>query len=156
LWLDADDTAVAPCSMLTGGCAVRPHSSGPLRSMELSVVWYTPSPGPSDLGVCHYEGHSAIDDTDLSLYCERRFSVRLPDGPLSPDVTAVAIRWPVRARLRYVNGDEIVCEFPFHLCNISASPARQCSDVPTDSVPLADVPDPPSRVEVIETPQGVR
>src|SRR5262249_40130452 len=44
IWLDSDCAAAAPGETLSGGYVVRPGPSGPLRSVELSVLWHTPPP----------------------------------------------------------------------------------------------------------------
>jgi hypothetical protein len=41
--------------------------------------------------------------------------VRLPDGPLSYDGQVVKIRWAVRLRLRYPDGEERLRELRFRL-----------------------------------------
>jgi hypothetical protein len=114
LWIDEETTSFLPGATLEGGCSVRP-TDHPLRTAELSVLWYTADTGGADMGVCHYEGHEAIDGDDLPLYRERRFRVSLPSGPFNYDGEVVKVCWAVRLRLRYVNGEEQVHELPFRL-----------------------------------------
>jgi hypothetical protein len=153
IWLDADAAEFAPGDTLSGGFTVRPHASGPMRSAELSVLWTTA--GPEEMGVAHYEEHAAVEGNDLPLYATRRFSTRLPDGPLSLDGKAVTIRWAVRLRLRYVNGDEVVKDLLFRLAAAAPPPATAALAQTTNENVTEDGVPPPSRIEKIETPQGV-
>jgi hypothetical protein len=122
LWIDGETSSFLPGATLEGGCSVRP-TDHPLRTAELSVLWYTADDAGADMGVCHYEGHEAIEGDDLPLYRERRFRVSLPAGPFSYDGEAVKVRWAVRLRVRYLAGEEQVHELPFRL-NACADPGK--------------------------------
>jgi hypothetical protein len=113
LWVDGSRSVFRPGDVVAGGCAVHAGDAGPLRTAELSVLWYTEPPGTAELGVCHYEEHAAVEGDDAPLYGRRPFRVRLPAGPPSHDGRAVKVRWAVRLRLRYVSGEEVVREVPF-------------------------------------------
>ena len=115
LWIDGDGSGFPLGATLTGGYEVHPRDGRPLRSAELSVLWYTTGAGIEELGVAHYEGREAIDGDDLALYSSRGFSVRLPLSPCSYLGKLVKIRWAARVRLRYADGEEVVRELPFSL-----------------------------------------
>lgn len=115
IWISDSVPAFAPGAHLRGGYAIRPRDGSALRTAELSVLWYTGPPGAVELGVCHYREHRAVEENDLPLCDTRRFEARLPDGPPSYDGKAVAIRWAVRLRLRYADGEELVRELQFRL-----------------------------------------
>jgi hypothetical protein len=125
LWLDAEMPVFWPGDALTGGFTIRSAEQGPLRTAELSVLWYTAPPGEQEMGVAHYDEHTAVDGDDLPLYGTRQFQARLPDGPSSYDGKAVIIRWVVRLRLRYVTGDELLRELPFRLGRIGLPQATE-------------------------------
>lgn len=115
LWVDGDSSVFQPGDVLSGGYAVKPSDDGPLRTAEVSVLWTTEPSGPTEIGVCHYEDLEAVSENDLRLYQRRTFQARLPAGPLSYAGQAVEVRWLVRLRLRYVNGEERVRELLFRL-----------------------------------------
>jgi hypothetical protein len=116
LWIDGKGLEFPVGTTLSGGYAVHAReAAGPLRTVELSVLWHADAPGGGDLGVCHYEEHAAEDGDDLPLYAPRQYRVRLPDGPPSYHGKAVRVQWAVRLRLRYVNGTEVLHELPFRL-----------------------------------------
>jgi hypothetical protein len=120
LWIDRKTVVVPPRATLTGGYTIRPADTGPLRSAELSVLWYTAAPGHTEMGVYCYQEHTAFDGNDQALYGHRSFHAQLPDGPFSYEGKVVKIRWAVRLRLRYVSGEERVRELPFYLGAVGA------------------------------------
>lgn len=124
LWLEGESAWFGSGDMVRGGYAVRPVDGNPLRTIELSVLWRAPAPGSSELGVCHYEEHTAREEGEHPVYGTHAFHTRLPEGPLSYEGQVVIIRWAVRLRLRYVNGDERVCELPFRLAQGNAPRAN--------------------------------
>jgi hypothetical protein len=113
--VEGDRAIFRPGDTVAGGYAVHGGDAGPLRTAELSVLWYTEPPGTAELGVCHYEEHAAADGDDAPLYGRHSFRARLPGGPPSYDGKEVKLRWAVRLRLRYVSGEEVVRELPFRL-----------------------------------------
>jgi hypothetical protein len=95
---------------------VRPReAAGILRSVELSVLSSTSPAESAALDVCHYEEHAAVGDDDRLLYAARQFQAVLPEGPPSYSGQVFQVRWAVRLRLRYAEGDEVVRELPFLL-----------------------------------------
>jgi hypothetical protein len=126
LWIDREQSVFRPGDTLTGGFALRPEEDDPVRAAELSVLWYTREPGTVDQGVCHFEEFTAVDGDPQSLYRDRSFRTRLPDGPFTYDGEVVKVRWAVRLRLRYVNGEDVVQEVPFRLG--TAGPNREQGD----------------------------
>jgi hypothetical protein len=115
LWIDDAPPFFAPGDELKGGWSVRPLDGRPLRTAEMSVLWRTNDAGSEEMGVCHYELREMKDDDELPLYGEGRFQVRLPLGPRSFEGELVKIRWLVRVRLRYADGDERLRELGFQL-----------------------------------------
>src|SRR5262249_44374021 len=114
LWID-NGRVFRPGARMSGGYAVRPADAGPLRTVELSVLWCVGPAGAAGVGGWHYGGDQAGGRDDLSLYRKRHFQGRLADGPLSYDGQVAPIRWLVPLRLRYINGEELVRELPFRL-----------------------------------------
>jgi hypothetical protein len=123
LWIDGPQTTFPPGAVLTGGYAIRPLDGRPLRSVELSVLWYTGWPGVRELGVCHHDEQTAVAADDLRLYQPQPYAVRLPQGPCTYEGHVVKLRWVVRLRLRYTDGDEVVGELPFRLLHVGGAMA---------------------------------
>jgi hypothetical protein len=113
LWVD-HRTTFPPGATLTGGYTLRAGDAGVLRTVELSVLWYTDDRGIGEMGVCHYEERAA-EGGQAPLYGTRPFRAHLPQGPFSHDGKLVKLRWAVRLRLRYAGGEEVVRELPFRL-----------------------------------------
>jgi hypothetical protein len=115
LWIDGDRPAFAARATLSGGFSVRPReAAGKLRTVELSVLSSTGAGESAALDVCHYEEHGAAGG-DRPLCAARQFHTVLPEGPLSYSGQVFQVRWAVRLRLRYAEGDEVVRELPFLL-----------------------------------------
>jgi hypothetical protein len=123
IWIDSHSPRFLPGATLSGGYKVRADDERdrPLRSVELSVLW---SEGgvSSEVSVCHYEEHEAVDGDDLRLYGSHEFSTRLPDDAPSHEGPLVKLRWAVRLRLRYADGSEIVRELPFQVSPSGGEP----------------------------------
>jgi hypothetical protein len=120
LSIDGVAPVFPPGGSLTGRYEVRLRDDHALCSAELSVLWYTAGAGIPELGVAYYEEHEAVDGDDLPLYTSREFRARLPSGPFSYDGTLFQVRWAVRLRLRYADGEEVVREIPFALGSSSS------------------------------------
>jgi hypothetical protein len=121
LWIDGAHRTFAPGAELTGGYAIRPLDGAPLRSAELSVLWYTDGPGVREMGVCHHDEQAAVGSDDLRLYHPQRYAARLPEGPCTYEGSAVKLRWVVRLRLRYTSGDESVQDLSFRLLHVAGA-----------------------------------
>jgi hypothetical protein len=136
LWIDGDSNAFPPGATLTGGFHIRTHPEAvPLQKIELSVVWSAAklrapvlaglifnqarrAQDSPDMGVCHFEEHEATEDDAADLGARRQFRVVLPDGPPSFHGKQFDIRWTVRLRVSYADGDQSVCDLPFVLGGI--------------------------------------
>ena len=85
-----------------------------LRTLELSVLWYTEGKGDADLGVIHFEEWS--DDTrPLQRGQPQAFTVWLPRTPQSYDGVLIKIHWCARVRARWEGLSETLVEEPFTL-----------------------------------------
>ncbi len=90
-----------------------------LRTVELSVLWYTEGKGDEDLGVHHFERWTDEDAAGQPLVELRKFAVPLPNSPLSYEGVLIKLRWCVRVRIFLKNGKEFYAEVPFRLGNIA-------------------------------------
>ena len=78
----------------------------PVRSAELSVLWYTAGKGEEDFAVHHFERFVDEPARPLDLRLPRRFATFLPPSPLSYDGRIVKVCWCVRLRMFPQQGPE--------------------------------------------------
>jgi hypothetical protein len=137
LWIDGS-SSLLPGATLTGGLRVRTHRDAlPLRKLELSVLWTAEqarAPGsgsaalnrasgsqqPAEMGVCHFAEHEATEEDTVAGHIVRQFHAVLPDGPPTFHGKLFDIKWAVRLRLAYMDGDELTWDLPFVLRQPSA------------------------------------
>jgi hypothetical protein len=119
--LDSTTLHYQPGDRLAGRFMIEGTQPRPVRSAELSVLWYTTGKGEEDFAVHHFE--RLVDDTTrpLDLRTPRRFDTVLPASPLSYDGRIVKVCWCVRVRLFLPQGQETVAEMPFQLGSVAAA-----------------------------------
>src|SRR5689334_22881768 len=104
-----------PGDLMSGECMVEAADPRQVRSLEISVLWYTLGKGEEDLSVHYFLRDTGDEHGVLDLNVPRRFETTLPNSPLSYDGVIVKICWCVRARLFLRGGREVVDEQPFQL-----------------------------------------
>ncbi len=87
----------------------------PIETTEISVLWQTEGKGNEDVGVHAFWRLSVHDGDWIDPVQPGRFSVVLPQCPLSYDGAIVKIRWFVRVRVFLANDAQLVGEAPFRL-----------------------------------------
>jgi hypothetical protein len=139
LWIDGDTNLFPPGATLSGGFQVRTHPEAiPPQKFELSVLWRaekvegdgsagTRSKRPGtpqqseEIGVCHFAEYEPTEE-DLAAYSIRRqFEAVLPGGPPSFHGQVFNIRWAVRLRLGYLDGEQFTWDLPFILCDVAGT-----------------------------------
>jgi hypothetical protein len=118
LKLDSAAGEYRPGQRLCGQFLAEGASAWPVRSAELSIVWYTAGQGEEDFDVHHFERFVDEPGRRLDLRLPRAFSVALPPSPLSYDGRIVKICWCVRLRVFPQQGPEVVEEAAFRLGNV--------------------------------------
>ncbi|MEM6799495.1 MAG: hypothetical protein AAF589_08270 [Planctomycetota bacterium] len=118
--LDRQPAAYAAGDTLTASVAP-PADGGSLRSIELSVAWYTVGKGDEDLHVHEFLRPTA-DNRDW-LSSGLSLSTRLPMSPLSYAGVIVKVCWCVRLRLFAAGGRQLLVEEPFQLGSIRSPTA---------------------------------
>jgi hypothetical protein len=116
--LDGNRRNYLPHEQLCGEFRLEGVEQEEIRSLELSVLWYSEGKGDEDLGVHYFEAVEAADAEAQQLLQPHRFSTHLPESPLSYEGRIVKIRWCVRVRLFLPRGKTVVCEEPFRLGNV--------------------------------------
>ncbi len=119
--LDSASAHYQPGDRLTGRFMLEGTQMRPVRSAELSILWYTAGKGEEDMAVHHFE--RLVDDVarPLDLRVPRRFASVLPLSPLSYDGQIVKVCWCVRVRLFLTQAQESIAELPFRLGSVAAA-----------------------------------
>lgn len=132
--IDHRQAAHAPGETLDGEYQIDAVEASELGAVELSVLWYTEGKGDEDLGVHHFERRTDEDDDPTPLTELRRFSVTLPNSPLSYEGVLIKLRWCVRVRVSLKSGRSYFGELPFRLGTAPdgklVTPAAETVDVP--------------------------
>jgi hypothetical protein len=113
--IDNRQAAHAPAETLSGEYQIDAVEPAELSAVELSVLWYTEGKGDEDLGVHHFERRTDEDDDSTTLTELRKFSVTLPNSPLSYEGVLIKLRWCVRVRVFLKAGRNYFGELPFRL-----------------------------------------
>jgi hypothetical protein len=132
--LDRDPPDYRPDEPMSGTWALPAGPGREVRSVELSVLWYTDGKGDEDFGVHHFDRRSAEEGGAVEAGQAARFAARLPRSPLSYDGLILKLCWCVRVRV-FWDGGETVAEVPFRLGDVARP----------ESVPTFTSPDAPAR-----------
>jgi len=121
--IDGDDAPFLPGGALAGGYRIDCEDPRAIRSLELSVLWYTSGQGEEDLAVHDFRRYSmeeqhAGESRAGNFKMGGRFSTVLPMSPLSYDGILVKIHWCVRVRMFLAQGREVVGEHGFRMGHV--------------------------------------
>ena len=112
---DGNGRAYAPGEILSGEYRLESFTFGHVRSIEISVLWYTEGKGDEDMAVHEFQRLSADNGDWIDPSRPGRFSVVLPNSPLSYDGAILKIRWCVRVRVFHRKGKQVVGQRVFTL-----------------------------------------
>jgi hypothetical protein len=113
--IDNRQAAHSPGETLSGEYQIDAVEAAELGAVELSVLWYSEGKGDEDLGVHHFERRTDEDEDPTPLTELRKFSVTLPNSPLSYEGVLIKLRWCVRVRVFLKSGRNYFAELPFRL-----------------------------------------
>ncbi|MEX2137840.1 MAG: hypothetical protein WD894_01160 [Pirellulales bacterium] len=113
--IDNRQAAHVPGETLSGEYQIDAVEAAELDAIELSVLWYSEGKGDEDLGVHHFERRTDEDEDPTPLTELRKFSVTLPNSPLSYEGVLIKLRWCVRVRVFLKSGRNHFAELPFRL-----------------------------------------
>ncbi len=88
-----------------------------VSSLEASVIWVTEGKGSEDIGVHFFQRFTKDALSRQTLSTPKRLSTVLPNSPLSYSGEIVKVRWAVRIRMFYGEGQEISRDLEFGLGN---------------------------------------
>jgi len=117
---DGNGRTYAPGEILSGEYRLESFAFGRIRSVEISVLWYTEGKGDEDMAVHEFQRLSADNGDWIDPNRPGRFSVVLPNSPLSYDGAILKIRWCVRVRVFPRKGKQVVGQRVFTLGNVAA------------------------------------
>lgn len=86
-----------------------------IDSIEFSVLWRTEGKGSEDVGVHAFWRLSSQNGDWIDPLQPGRFSVVLPQSPLSYNGGVIKIRWNARLRVFLSNGSQLLEEAAFYL-----------------------------------------
>ncbi len=138
---DGNGRTYGPGEILSGEYWLDSMPDDGVRTIEVSVLWYTEGKGDEDLGVHDFRRVAIEENGDgrvprPGLDCPGRFSTTLPNSPLTYCGVILRVRWCVRVRVLLARGKEIVDELEFRLGDVptvrasgvgyALGPANQC------------------------------
>ncbi len=118
--LDSHGTTYFPLEELAGIFRVDLDAPDELKSVELSVLWFTEGKGDEDFGIHYFERFTFEQERSISVEDPVRFACELPRSPLSYDGAIVKVRWCVRVRAFFWGGKQASAEKNFQLGNVPA------------------------------------
>jgi hypothetical protein len=86
--LHEDKTAYAPGETLQG--TLRWNLQAPVRSLDLSLLWYTSGKGTRDVGVFETQTFESP-----GLLGSKDFAIKLPEGPYSFSGRLISLIWAI-------------------------------------------------------------
>ena len=104
-----------PGETLAGSYYLNEIRRDSIDALEFSVLWRTEGKGNEDVGVHAFWRLSCQNGDWIDPLQPGRFSVTLPQSPLSYNGVIVKIRWNVRLRVFLSNGTQLLEETPFYL-----------------------------------------
>jgi hypothetical protein len=121
--LDGNGRVYEPGESLSGEFRIAAVEPAELKSIEVSVLWYSEGKGDEDLAVHEFWRKDAESGDWGDPRRPERFSTTLPPSPLSYEGQIIKIRWCVRVRAFLDRGRELVSQKVFRLGNVPPAPA---------------------------------
>ncbi|MGI6400956.1 MAG: hypothetical protein ACOX0A_02405 [Thermoguttaceae bacterium] len=104
-----------PGETLAGSYFLNEIRRDSIDTIECSVLWHTEGKGNEDVGAHAFWRLSSQNGDWIDPLQPGRFSVVLPESPLTYNGNIVKIRWSVRLRVFLSNGAQLMEETPFYL-----------------------------------------
>jgi hypothetical protein len=123
--LDNNGRVYQPGETLSGEYLLAAAVPGTVKTIEVSVLWYSEGKGDEDLAVHEFWRRSAEDGSLMDPGRPQRFSTTLPSSPLSYDGAIIRLCWCVRVRAFLDRGKELVGQQTFRLGNVPAARAQE-------------------------------
>jgi hypothetical protein len=97
-----------------------------VKTIEISVLWYTEGKGDQDLSV-HEFRRVCVDQRKVTdARCPGEISTVLPNSPLTYEGQLIKLRWCVRVRAFLTRGREVLGQFGFRVGSVPSvrAPAK--------------------------------
>jgi hypothetical protein len=121
--LDSPGRAYRPGEHFAGEYRVEGVQPEDLKSIEISVLWYTEGKGDEDFAVHFFQRLDSDALGTVGLRRVGRFHTILPNSPLSYRGAIVKVQWCVRVRVFLARGRQLVEQTPFRLGDIRMTKA---------------------------------
>jgi hypothetical protein len=105
--LDGNGRTYRAGETLSGEYVFDGLSANQVKTLEVSVVWFTEGKGDEDLGVHEFWRTNLEEDRAADTLQPQRFSTTLPNSPVTYNGRLVKIRWCVRVRVFLQGGKEV-------------------------------------------------
>lgn len=125
----------SPGATLAGDYWLESVDREEVRSIEVSILWYTEGKGDEEISVHDFRILSVEEGDAIDPATPGHFHTVLPQSPLSYEGAIVKIRWCVRVRAYLTRGRELVEQKRFRLGSVM--PARAIRHRGTAETPAA-------------------
>lgn len=120
---DGNGRTYLPGETLAGEYWLEGVGRDEVRSIEVSILWYTEGKGDDDFSVHDFRHLSVEEGDEIDPRWPGRFRTVLPNSPLSYDGAIIKLRWCVRVRVLAAGGRQIVGQQRFRLGAVPAARA---------------------------------
>ncbi len=118
LRLIGESRTFSPGEMLRGEYFVEIADPHDVKSVEVSVLWFTEGKGDEDMAV-HFFQRQVNDNGGFTDFRNtQQFETQLPNSPLSYEGVIVKIHWCARFRVFLPRGEELLAEQSFRLGSV--------------------------------------
>jgi hypothetical protein len=121
--LDGNGRSHCPGETLSGEFSLESVADDEIKSIELSVLWYTNGKGDADMAVHDFRRVAGDDNGAVASCGPHRFTTVLPNSPLTYDGVILNLRWCVRVRAYLARGREVVGQQQFRLGTVPPAKA---------------------------------
>lgn len=136
---DGNGRVYYPGETLSGDYTLDGIDLAEVRSIEVSVLWYTEGKGDENLAVHDFRRVAVEEGCAIDPGWPIRFRTTLPNSPLSYEGVIIKVRWCVRVRVFLPRGREVVGQQRFRLGNVPAAKALKPLPLSSPATPLAAV-----------------
>jgi hypothetical protein len=116
--LEGNGRNYRPGENLSGEYAFEELSADQVKSLEVSVLWYTEGKGDEDMAIHKFWRKDPENGAVIDVQRPARFETILPNSPLSYDGQIVKVRWCVRVRAFLHRGKEVFGQKEFRLGDV--------------------------------------
>ncbi len=122
--IDAPQRIYAPGELLSFEYRLAYGADCTPSAVEVSVLWLCEGKGDEDLAVHFFDRVAKDEQPTVDFRGVHRYSVALPNSPLTYDGVLFKIGWRVRVRVFYARKEQVLVEESFRLGHVpAASPA---------------------------------